>query len=332
MEALLLEQVIANNDPYRLWDQTDEKELEILDRPMNNKIKFFSTLVLLFIVHIGYGQNSNKPIKVLIVDGFSNHDWEQTTKITKQILEKSKLFNVAISTAPVSFEDTSWNPNFKDYEVVIQNTNNINNKEIKWPKKVQEDLEAYVKSGGGLYILHSANNAFSDWKEYNLMIGLGWRSKYEGVALQVKENGAPLEIPIGEGKSTYHGRRNDAVIHILNDHPINNGFNKAWKTPDMELYKFARGPAKNLTVLSYSKDEQTGINWPVEWVVSYGKGKVYNSSMGHLWKGQTYPISYRCIGFQTSMIRTTEWLATGKVTYSVPDNFPTEKSISVLPE
>jgi len=77
-----------------------------------------------------------------------------------------------------------------------------------------------------------------------------------------------------------------------------------------------------LTVLSYAKDEETGINWPAEWTVSYGKGRVYNSSMGHLWKNQTYPESYQCIGFQTTLNRATEWLASGRTTYELPPNFP----------
>lgn len=136
-------------------------------------------------------------------------------------------------------------------------------------------------------------------------------------------------IPSGEGKNTYHGKRTDLVINILNDHPINHGFPRQWKTTDMELYQYARGPAENITVLSYARDSASHINWPFEWVIKYGKGRVYNSSMGHLWKGDTYPDSYRCVGFQTSLIRAIEWLATGKVTYPVPVNFPTKTSISL---
>lgn len=148
--------------------------------------------------------------------------------------------------------------------------------------------------------------------------------------MQVNEHKEVVKIPAGEGRSTYHGPRNDEVIYILKDHPINQGFPKRWKTPDMELYKFARGPAQNLEVLSYATDDETKINWPVEWVISYGKGRVYNSSMGHLWKGDTYPVTYRCIGFQTILIRATEWLATGKTSYKVPDNFPTEKKVELV--
>ncbi|WP_211344334.1 ThuA domain-containing protein [Flavivirga rizhaonensis] len=280
-----------------------------------------------------FAQSHTDKLKVLIVDGFSNHDWKQTSLIVKTILEKSNLFEVDISTAPSELEDIAWEnwrPKFKDYDVVIQNTNNIHNKKIQWPRVVQKEMEAYLRSGGGLYILHSANNAFSSWKAYNLMIGLGWRLKEEGVALQINGGGEVIKVPVGKGKSTYHGSRNDEIIYTLNNHPINKDFPKKWKTPNMELYKYARGPAKNITILSYAKDNETDINWPVEWVISYGKGRVYNSSMGHLWKGDIYPKSYRCIGFQTTLIRATEWLATGKVSYKLPINFPSEHRIELV--
>jgi type 1 glutamine amidotransferase len=265
-------------------------------------------LLLFLFSSPAFCQSGSDKIDVLIIDGFSNHDWGQTTAVIKSILEGSDLFNVAISTSPSEPGDPawqSWKPEFENYDVVIQNSNNINNKEIRWPGEIEKKLESYVVSGGGLYVFHSANNAFADWEQYNLMIGLGWRTKEEGVALQVMDNGEIKTIPGGEGRDTYHGPRNDEIIHILNDHPITRGFPAAWLTPDMELYKFARGPADNLTVLSYARDHETNINWPVEWTVAYGKGRVYNSSMGHLWKGETYPVGYRCLGFQTTLIRAT---------------------------
>ena len=298
---------------------------------------FVSVLCLSLFVFINsaFGQKKMEKIDVLIVDGFSNHDWKQTSVVVKTILEKTELFNVSISTTPSepNLRDwDNWNPKFKKFDVVIQNTNNIHNEEFRWPKRIEKKLEHYMKSGGGLYILHSANNAFPKWTAYNLMIGLGWRSVNDGVALQIDNNGQINTIPIGEGKSTFHGPRNDEVITILMNHPINRGYPKAWKTPNMELYKYARGPAQNLTVLSYTQEKETGVNWPVEWVVSYGKGKVYNSSFGHLWKGETYPDSYKCVGFQTTLIRALEWLARGEVTYSVPENFPTEYKINLIIE
>ncbi|XOV90986.1 MAG: ThuA domain-containing protein [Bacteroidota bacterium] len=273
-------------------------------------------------------------IQVLILDGFSNHDWKQTTLVVRSILEESGLFSVAVSTAPVedSIKLANWLPDFSTYDVVIQNTNNVHNKALKWPRQVELDLEEFVKKGGGLYILHSANNAFPHWEEYNEMIGLGWRSKDDWPAIQISDDGTLIMIPVGEGKSTTHGPRTDETIYKLTDHPINKGFPDAWTTPDMELYEYPRGPAKNLTVLSYAYHEDTNINWPVEWVVDYGEGRVYSSSMGHLWTGDIYPPGYRCVGFQTTLIRATEWLASGKTSYKLPQEFPSEFKMVVKPK
>lgn len=296
-----------------------------------NKL-FINTFILSLLFIISGCQAESPKIEVLIVDGFNNHNWQQNTSLVKSILEETGLFNVSVSTSPSESGDPgweTWRPAFDQYDVIIQNSNNIRNKELRWPGEVEDALADYVKSGGGLYILHSANNAFADWHEYNLMIGLGWRSPDEGIALQVSKDGEIIQIPSGEGEKTFHGPRNDEIIYKLKDHPINKDFPDEWLTPNVELYKFARGPAENLSVLSYAKDDETNINWPVEWVVAYGKGRVYNSSLGHLWKGETYPDSYRCIGYQTTMIRATEWLARGKTSYDIPSDFPTASAISL---
>ena len=297
-------------------------------------IQTFSMLVLMGLPAINGFAQKNKPIPVLIVDGFSNHDWKQTTKVTRWILEGSGLFKVDVSTVPAdSVLRESWLPEFKKYAVVIQNTNNIADTQLKWPRDAEIKLEEYVKKGGGLYVLHSANNAFPHWKEYNKMIGLGWRPNTFGYALEIDSDKNIIRHPPGEGNNTGHGDRFNAVIQILNRHPINKDYPDQWETANTEVYNFPRGPAENLTILSYAYDSSsTHKMWPVEWVVKYGKGRVYTSSMGHLWKGEIYPPAYRCVGFQTTMIRAVEWLATGKVTYPVPGNFPTKNSLSLKSE
>ncbi|MFA6404326.1 MAG: hypothetical protein WCX31_22270, partial [Salinivirgaceae bacterium] len=94
----------------------------------------FLLINLLIISCTVYTQNAlipsqsktNKPIPVLIVDGFSNHDWRQTTILTKWMLEESGLFKADVSTIPSdSLQRLNWRPKFNDYAVVIQNTNNI---------------------------------------------------------------------------------------------------------------------------------------------------------------------------------------------------------------
>ena len=45
--------------------------------------------------------SNSKPIKILIVDGFSNHDWRQTTRVIRQILGDTRLFDIEVSTTPL---------------------------------------------------------------------------------------------------------------------------------------------------------------------------------------------------------------------------------------
>ena len=271
----------------------------------------------------------NKLIKVLIVDGFSNHDWKKTSAVVKGRLERSGIVSVDVSTYPINEEKIKqWRPQFKNYDVVIQNCNDINGGP-QWPRQVQKDLEAFVAQGGGLYILHSANNAFAEWPEYNKMIGLGWRSKNFGPAISIDSHGHSHHIPTGKGDDTGHGHRVNALLTRLGEHPIHRGLPRQWMAADLEIYRYARGPAKNLSVLSYARDQKTNKNFPVEWVVNYGKGRVYNSTFGHHWSNQKDPAGMRCVAFRTLMLRAVEWLAGREVKSTVPAKFPTAQKIQL---
>jgi type 1 glutamine amidotransferase len=296
--------------------------------------KFFTFLIATVLSSAVVTGQRSKPIHVLIIDGFSNHDWKQTSLVTRMILEKSGLFTVDVTTIPTdSIERLAWRADFSKYPVIIQSSNNLADRRLVWPKEMEKQLEEFVSKGGGLYILHSANNAFLHWIEYEKMIGMGWRPITVGYALEIDSTKKIVRIPPGEGKATSHGARFNAVITRYTNHPVNKDYPDQWQTANTEVYNFPRGAAENLTVLSYAYDStQTHRTWPIEWLVKYGKGNVYNSSMGHLWKGDIYPPAYRCVGFQTTIIRVMEWVATGKVSYKVPTNFPTKDAVSLMPE
>jgi len=274
------------------------------------------------------------PVRVLIVDGYSNHDWRLTTGLIRGILEPAGAFKVDVSTAPPTKDAPGWDtwrPRFSDHDVVIQTCNDLGGGPA-WPRAVQEDFEAFVRDGGGVYVWHAGNNAFADWPAYNEMIGLGWRKKDFGGALAVGPDGRTVRIPAGEGHDTGHGARLDTVVHRVGDHPIHAGLPRAWLTPDIEVYHYARGPAQNLEVLSWGFDPETKMNWPLEWTVRYGQGRVYTSTFGHVWKGDTQPARMRCAGLQTVMVRALQWLAGRPADFPVPPDFPTADEVSVRGE
>jgi len=74
------------------------------------------------------------------------------------------------------------------------------------------------------------------------------------------------------------------------------------------------------------------MNWPLEWVVSYGQGRVYNSTFGHVWQDDVQPASMRCAGEQTLNLRAIQWQAKRPITVPVPKDFPTEAAVSIRPE
>jgi len=277
--------------------------------------------------------SADERVKVLIVDGVSNHNWRLNTALIRGIIEPTGLFDVTVSTSPPRADSPgwdSWRPDFSAYDVVIQTYNDINNAGPAWPTAVQEDFEAYVRNGGGVLIYHSANNAFQNWEAYNRIIGLGWRRANQGDALRVTEAGEIVRIPSGEGRGTGHGPRVDAVITQLGNHPIYEGLPRQWMTPDIEVYYFARGPAENVQVLSYTHDVQTDMLWPVEWTVNYGQGRTYVASYGHVWHDDPQqPERMRCAGVQTMMVRALWWLAQREEALPVPADFPTATAFSI---
>ena len=304
---------------------------------MNSRLWF--CLLAGLLLHLDVIAVPNTPtkgkIRVLIVDGFSNHDWRQTTDIIRHILTPSGLFEVSVSTAPETTNDpawTAWHPRFTDYDVVIQNCNDINHGPA-WPAEVKTDFEKFVHNGGGVYIFHSAENAFVGWKAYEQMVGLCWRKADYGTSIRVNEDGTLVKIPPGVGGNTSHGHRSNVLVTRLGEDPIHAEMPRSWLSPDMEVYFYARGPAKNLTVLAYARDSKPGqgVLWPVEWTVRYGKGRVYVSTYGHVWLGDIQPPGLRCAAVQTIIPRSIQWLANRPVTIPVPADFPGTSTVSLRP-
>ena len=274
---------------------------------------------------------SGKSIKALIVDGKNNHDWKRTTSSVTTVLLASGLFTVDVSTAPADgseSERNAWNPDFASYDVVIQN---FNGGPVPagdhWPRAIQESLESYVKDGGGLVVFHAANNAFHDWPAYNEMIGLGWRDVNFGASYIIDENKNLVKHAPGEGLGPGHGPDHEFVVQVFNpEHPICNGLPDRWLHSSDQLSHGQRGPAKNMEILTYAYSRDSKQNEVLEWVVPFGKGRVFTTMLGHIWSGAAN-ISVRCAGFQTTFIRGVEWAATGAVTYPVPEQFPSPDAI-----
>jgi type 1 glutamine amidotransferase len=283
-----------------------------------------ASVALLALLACAVASPGAEPMKALIIEGQNNHKaWPNTTKMMKQYLEETKLFSVdVVRTAPTG-TDPNFHPDFGKYQVVVSNYNGA-----PWPEETRQTFVDYVKNGGGLVIVHAANNPFGDWKEYNRIIGVGgWGHRTEATGPRVYlDNDGTVVRDTSPGKGGHHGAQHEFQIVVRNsDHPITKGMPAEWKHAKDELYDSLRGPAEQMEVLAtaYSapdpKTKGTGHHEPMIFTVRYGKGRVFHTPMGHA------EYSMECVGFITAFQRGAEWAATEKVTMSIPPDFPTAK-------
>ncbi|MCA9081183.1 MAG: ThuA domain-containing protein, partial [Planctomycetaceae bacterium] len=168
----------------------------------------------------GVAQAAEK-IRVLIVDGQNNHDFERTTPYLKQMLESTGRFTVAVVTTPPKGkgDDKAWNgfrPQFNDYDVVLSNYNGET-----WPEHARNAFERFVRDGGGVVNVHAANNPFADWPAFNEMIGLAWRPAKFGDRISLNDQGELVRTAAGEGPGAGHGKQHPySVVTRDPKHPV----------------------------------------------------------------------------------------------------------------
>ncbi|MBC9890039.1 MAG: ThuA domain-containing protein, partial [Opitutae bacterium] len=156
------------------------------------KKRIVSILLVPFFLTVGTARaEASEPLQVLLVEGQNNHrNWPETSQFMKKTMEKTGKFEVSITRTPpddgrkqnfrasqpavaemaeaLQAQWEEWRPDFSSHDVVLSNYNGV-----LWPEEVQLDFMEYLQNGGGFVVVHAANNAFSQWEEYQRMIGVG---------------------------------------------------------------------------------------------------------------------------------------------------------------
>ncbi|MBB81849.1 MAG: trehalose utilization [Verrucomicrobiaceae bacterium] len=264
-------------------------------------------------------------IKVLLIDGQNNHDWRRCSPVMTSTLEASGKFTVHTETVTEA-DVIDWIVDFSAYDVVLSNYNGK-----PWQEKTQKAFVKYIEEGGNLVVVHAADNSFREWKEYNLMIGLGgWggRNEKDGPYVYWKDGKVVRDNSKGRGGS--HGRAWEYKVVVRDtEHPITKGLPKEFLQAKEELYDRLRGPGENMKILATALAKGgSERHEPVLMTITYGKGRIFHTVMGHDSK------SMLGVAFQETLLRGTEWAATGKVTFPpvTAAELPADRALSRDPK
>jgi type 1 glutamine amidotransferase len=237
-------------------------------------------------------------VRVLILSGRNNHDWRTTTPFLRKLLTDSGRFDVRVCEEPAGTTAEALSA----YDVLV-----VDYCGPRWGQPAEKAVEAFVKSGKGIVIVHGASYAFSEleiladghartglheppWPEYAHMVGGHW-------------TGTPLK--------QFHGQRHSFTVKVLErNHPIFEGMPPSFIATDELYHDMTFFPDARILASAFDDPKMggTGKDEPMLCAVNYGKGRVFYTALGHEVPAMSEP------GFMATFLRGAEWAATGKVT------------------
>ena len=232
------------------------------------------------------------PVRALIVSGANNHEWQWTSPEIAAALTETGRFLVTVTDKPATdLVDCKRLAAAGELHVIVLDYNGP-----RWGEAAERGFLDAVTSGVGVTVLHAANNAFTGWAEYERMVGLLWRE--------------------GTGHGAYHPFDVNVVDR---HHPVTAGMPDLRMHPDELYHRLALGQGAEFRVLlsafSDPKTGGTGRHEPMATVATFGKGRIFHTPLGHVWKGvPASRATWLDPQLRRLVARGTEWAASGAVT------------------
>lgn len=274
------------------------------------------------------------PIQVMLLTGQSSiyHDWTKSSPIIERLLVETGLFAVDVVTTPAAGESMDgFAPDWSRYAVVVLDYDGD-----EWPAATRSAFADYVRAGGGLVLVHAADNAFPAWPEFQEMAAVGgWRGRTEAAGPKLRWRDGAAVRDDSPGVALHPPQHDFRIVTRAPEHPVMRGLPEVWMQANDELYSQLRGPARNVTILATAMADAslrgaTGEHEPMLMAIRFGEGRVFHTTLGHVAPRDSLPVAtMSSVGFIVTLQRGTEWAATGEVTQPVPADFPTADSVSL---
>jgi len=198
------------------------------------------------------GKSQTPKKKVLIVTGidYPGHKWKLTAPVLAKAIAADKRLSVTITEEPNDLASDKLG----DYDVIVLH---FMDWEVPDPgPKARANLKRVVQRGRGLVLVHFACGAFQEWPEFVKLAGRAWNPKLRG-----------------------HDPHGKFTVKIKDErHPVMKGM-KEFETVD-ELYTCLAGETP-IKVLATARSKVDGKDYPMAFVLNYGKGRVFHSVLGH---------------------------------------------------
>ncbi len=241
------------------------------------------------------------------------HDIYRTAQNNKIMLEMTKAFDILMVCDNPAIGEISFDKYFSEdvmekCEVFVFDCGNYRFN----VKSEQQRLEQAVAAGAGCVFLHGQQVCYwkevgmTQWDEVEKMAGLMWREKtqhgdYTDAHVTIRER----EHPIMQGLSDFD-TKDEIFCRCENVHNV-----------PLHILATAYSDPK---VISRHGLKGTGEEEPVALTGTYGKGRIFNQILGHVWPyytghglGENTMLSYRPVQFRQMFVRACEWAATGEV-------------------
>ena len=201
-------------------------------------------------------------IRVLIVTGadIPSHKWRLTTPVLAAGIDKDPRLAVDVVETPAFLASAK----LADYHVIVMHF-------MDWKGKpalgddVRQGLARAVAGGKGLVVVHFACGAFQGWPEFSKIAGRAWNPKLRA-----------------------HDPRGKFRVNITDpNHPITKGLSPFDTTDELYTCLDGKTPVRVLASATSKVDKK---DYPMAFILNYGKGRVFHCPLGHDVKAFNEPV------------------------------------------